>query len=226
MGKYESILERLGLFKPVEEGAAEPEGVRPSAPVDDKNALNTEQDRPSYEDGGQAEASFARRYSDSYRAGVRSEVDEIVGAHEKTQNGKEEYNSYIRTDEIYARAGITNTELESAFMLDELIKIMPEKLTADMKRKGILDVTSMTRLSVGAAKKDVLVRMKALNEYIDNFSRRTNEVMKENDDQIEQLKKLITEHERVKSERSLLHDKQIADVEMEINRIIMEFMFR
>lgn len=131
----------------------------------------------------------------------------------------------LSINEIYRKFNLSLTDANTIYMVENYIKALPEGLPTDIKLLSVLNILKASKLDASALLNDGSQRLEVLSKYYQSYSRNTDEVINENEQEIRKLMARIEYHKKIIDEKKKARDIQKSTVEYEIHRIrsIIEF---
>jgi vacuolar-type H+-ATPase subunit I/STV1 len=220
-----SILEKMGFIDPIEKEVAvdeteeitsdafdedvpEPDYVPDLTMLDDKesqyveNPVTNEYDKNDSTD--QEPKDIPKDISDK--------LDLIIGAYEK--------NKMMTIDEIYRNAQLETEVKKTIFMADVYQKAIPENLPLDIKRETVLNIMSVSNVSLDELLNDAYKRIDSLNTVLEETVTTTQEIFSRNEATIRELEKRIEDLKEINRNRKKFQEDQNTMIEYEIQKII------
>ncbi|MGI6669044.1 MAG: hypothetical protein ACOX4M_06500 [Acetivibrionales bacterium] len=144
-----------------------------------------------------------------------SDVNNIGNSEKKER----EFMELTPVDKIYEKNSISLAELNTIFIAESYLKTLPDYLPNDVKRKAVLDIIASSGLSSDKLLEDGDGRIKALNNFLNGFSRTTEKIVRDHENEIQKLSESIKANEKSISERKELQEEQAAVINYELHRL-------
>lgn len=143
---------------------------------------------------------------------IGDKLDLLINAYEK--------NKMLTIDEIYRNAHLETELKKSIFMADVYIKAIPENLPMDIKRETVLNIMSVSNISLDELLNDAYKRIDSLNTILEETVSTTQEIFNRNDATIRELEKRIEDLKEINKGRKKFQEDQNTLIEYEIQKII------
>jgi len=216
-----SIFEKMGLIDPI--------NLEETEPIETQELLNdsefTESDIPDLENvpdltnlGDEKNSSDPVLWNktqvkvEDIPKDIGDKLDLIIGAYEK--------NKMLTIDEIYRNAHLESDVKKTIFMADVYIKAIPENLPLDIKRETVLNIMTVSNISLDEQLNDAYKRIDALNTVLEDIVSTTQEIFDRNDATIRELEKRIEDLRDINQNRKKFQEDQNTMIEYEIQKII------
>lgn len=168
-----------------------------------------------------------------FEEGVNSKtVPEVPDAMIVTEDGNIDYdkivgeNRIVNIESIYDKSRLIKQMSETVFMIELYNKTLPANLPIDVKRESVLNIVKASSIQIEELLADAYQRIDVLNEVLEDIALKSDELDKENRDEIEALEEKIQELKTRIQKRASYKQSQNAMIGYEIQRIvnIVEFI--
>lgn len=149
----------------------------------------------------------------------------IIKANASTMDTHIEYEKNIMIDEIYSSYGIKNSNINTVFMLQNLINALPQNLPKDVVKQSVINIINASNIDLNELLSDGEQRLEVLVKVMNDFNNQTNKRIAEYKEEIAKLSSLInTCQDQIKNKESML-EEQICLIKYEVQKIddIIEF---
>lgn len=145
---------------------------------------------------------------------------------ETTKNDNVRIDRVMNIQEIYRNLNLAPGGINTVFIIDSFSKALPENLPTAVKRQSVLNLISTSGMNVEDIIKDGKSRLAGLDNFLQSYVDKTDEVIAKNEAEIKLLEQKINEHKKYISEKKKLKQEQKALVEYESQRIqnIVQFI--
>ena len=143
---------------------------------------------------------------------ISDKLDLIIGAYEK--------NKLLTIDEIYRNAHLESEVKKTIFMTDVYLKAIPENLPIDIKRETVLNIMTVSSISLDDLLNDAYKRIDSLNTVLEETVSTTQDVFNRNEATIRELEKRIEDLREINKNRKKFQEDQNTMIEYEIQKII------
>jgi len=143
---------------------------------------------------------------------IENKLDVLIESYEK--------NRLLSIDDIYRNARLTLDTKKSIFMVDILSKTLPENLPTDVKRGTVLSLMEVSELNKDSLLNDAYQRIDSLNTVMEETVETTETIINKNNMTVSELKKRISELEKINDERVEFQKDQNTLIEYEIQKVI------
>ncbi len=163
-----------------------------------------------------------------------SELDDFTPATEEqmaeeTQNIEEKLDVLIESyerdklmtvEDVYRKASLNKHVRDTVFMVDVLMKALPENLPSDIKRESVANIMKASELKVEDLLNDAYQRIDALNSVLEQTVQVTEQVNAKNEGTIRELEKRIDDLRKDIQNRLKFQENQNSALEYEIQKVI------
>lgn len=209
--------------------------IPPSLPQEEQRAMRKESliDRALEEDIEKLKRSGYKPQGFVFEEGVNSKtVPEVPDAMILTEDGSIDYdkivgeNRIVNIESIYDKNQLIKQMSETVFMIELYNKTLPANLPIDVKRESVLNIVKASSIQIEELLADAYQRIDVLNEVLEDIALKSDELDKENRDEIEELEEKIQELKTRIQKRASYKQSQNAMIGYEIQRIvnIVEFI--
>ena len=143
---------------------------------------------------------------------ISDKLDLIIGAYEK--------NKMMTIEEIYRNAHLESEVKKTIFMTDVYLKAIPENLPIDIKRETVLNIMTVSNISLDELLNDAYKRIDSLNTVLEETVSTTQDVFNRNEATIRELEKRIEDLKEINKNRKKFQEDQNTMIEYEIQKII------
>ena len=207
-----NIFEKLGLIEAVEETNEENELLKDSFDNSEEvidELLNVKEiDKTIIK----REEEIIENQDKIDKDDIENKLDVLIESYEK--------NRLLSIDDIYRNARLTLDTKKSIFMVDILSKTLPENLPTDVKRGTVLSLMEVSELNKDSLLNDAYQRIDSLNTVMEETVETTETIINKNNMTISELKKRISELEKINDERVEFQKDQNTLIEYEIQKVI------
>jgi len=207
-----NIFEKLGLIEAVEETNEENELLKDSFDNSEEvidELLNVKEiDKTIIK----REEEIIENQDKTDKDDIENKLDVLIESYEK--------NRLLSIDDIYRNARLTLDTKKSIFMVDILSKTLPENLPTDVKRGTVLSLMEVSELNKDSLLNDAYQRIDSLNTVMEETVETTETIINKNNMTISELKKRISELEKINDERVEFQKDQNTLIEYEIQKVI------
>jgi hypothetical protein len=141
------------------------------------------------------------------------------------QNTDIDYEKKIAISEIYSIHGIENSNINTVFMLKNLINALPQNLPQDVIKQSVMNIIAASNIDLKALVADGERRLKALNNVETGYCSKTNKSISQYKEEIAKLTNQISNYEeQIKNKENML-EEQTYMINEEVENIngIIEF---
>lgn len=202
MEEKKSILEKWGFIQKVEDSSAE---LPSSQSVNQHEAA--------------ARAKGAQKSAVPPLSESISRVKTESAVRKNTSHGANPMDRFIGVQDLYAAEKMPLSGKETIYTVENLLKALPDGLPADLVRVTLQNVTQASFMELDELVADGEARISALQNYYSQFSQRTDSVIRQYKEEIEQLKMKISECQSMIEERKALQTNQAHAIQYEVDRI-------
>lgn len=163
-----------------------------------------------------------------------SELDDFVPAEEdlvteEAQNIEEKLDVLIESyerdklmtvEDVYRKASLNKHVRDTVFMVDVLMKALPENLPSDIKRESVANIMKASEMKVEDLLNDAYQRIDALNSVLEQTVQVTEQVNAKNEGTIRELEKRIDDLRKDIQNRLKFQENQNSALEYEIQKVI------
>lgn len=131
----------------------------------------------------------------------------------------------ISIAEIYNQNSLDNSDINTVFMLQNLINALPQNLPQDIIKQSVLGVINASKIDLNHLLLDGEKRLEVLNKVMGTYHNQTVKKISEYKEEIARLSKLINSYnDKIKVKESLLEDqKYLVDYEVQKVTNIIDF---
>lgn len=193
MEEKKSILEKWGFIQKVEDSSSVPSSAQSAKP----HELGADTKSPSL-----SESITRVNIENTERKVGGNSMDRFTGV-----------------QDLYTANKMPLSGKETVYTIESLLKALPDGLPADLVRTTLQNVTQASYMELDALIADGETRISVLQNYSNQFSQRTDAVIKQYESEIEQLKRKISEYQSMIEERNTLQTNQTHAIQYEVERI-------
>lgn len=155
-------------------------------------------------------------------APVEVEEEQVQKIEEKLDVLIESYerDKLMTVEDVYRKANLNRDIKETVFMVDILMKALPENLPSDIKRESVNNIMKAAEMKVEDLLNDAYQRIDALNNVLEQTVQVTEQVNAKNEGTIRELEKRIDELRRDIQGRLKFQESQNSALEYEIQKVI------
>lgn len=155
-------------------------------------------------------------------APVELEEEQVQKIEEKLDVLIESYerDKLMTVEDVYRKANLNRDIKETVFMVDVLMKALPENLPSDIKRESVSNIMKAAEMKVEDLLNDAYQRIDALNNVLEQTVQVTEQVNAKNEGTIRELEKRIDELRRDIQGRLKFQESQNSALEYEIQKVI------
>ncbi len=143
---------------------------------------------------------------------IEEKLDVLIESYERDK--------LMTVDDVYRKANLVRDIKESVFMVDILMKALPENLPSDIKRESVSNIMKAAEMKVEDLLNDAYQRIDALNNVLEQTVQVTEQVNAKNEGTIRELEKRIDELRRDIQSRLKFQESQNSALEYEIQKVI------
>lgn len=205
MSKIMSILEKCNLVEKVNKEKSEhpnlneENNIRLNEVVNDENSILKADDR-------------------DYKEEIKI-TKPVIEANPSTIDTHAEYENKIMIDEIYSLYGLKNSNINTVFMLQNLINALPQNLPKDVVKQSVINIINASNIDLNELLTDGEQRLEVLVKVMEGFNNQTNKRIAEYKEEIAKLSSLINNcQQQIKNKESML-EEQICLIKYEVQKI-------
>lgn len=136
----------------------------------------------------------------------------------ETENNMK-YAKKMTIDEIYSLHGLENSNINTVFMLQNLINALPQNLPKDIVKQSVINIIDASKMDLNKLLSDGDQRLKLLDDVIDCYYKQTNNNITKYKEEIAKLSSLINDYqEQIKINENML-EEQIYEIKYESQKI-------
>lgn len=130
-----------------------------------------------------------------------------------------EYENKMMIDEIYSLYGFENSNINTVFMLQNLINALPQNLPKDVIKQSVINIIKASNIDLNELLSDGEGRLEILVKVMDRYYKQTNKSITEYKEEIAKLSSLINNcQEQIKIKENML-EEQINLIKYEAQKI-------
>jgi len=146
---------------------------------------------------------------------------------EESNSGYEKisYDKNKSIEEIYEAYELTNSNINTIFMLGNFINALPENLPYAVRKSSVMSIINASNININILMADGERRLKALNEFANDYNNAVNNIIYKHKEEIKKLKQMINYYEEEIMTKQKMLEEQNNIIKYEIQRIsnIMNF---
>lgn len=143
---------------------------------------------------------------------IEEKLDVLIESYERDK--------LMTVEDVYRKANLNRDIKETVFMVDVLMKALPENLPSDIKRESVSNIMKAAEMKVEDLLNDAYQRIDALNNVLEQTVQVTEQVNAKNEGTIRELEKRIDELRRDIQGRLKFQESQNSALEYEIQKVI------
>lgn len=143
---------------------------------------------------------------------IEEKLDVLIESYERDK--------LMTVEDVYRKANLNRDIKETVFMVDVLMKALPENLPSDIKRESVNNIMKAAEMKVEDLLNDAYQRIDALNNVLEQTVQVTEQVNAKNEGTIRELEKRIDELRRDIQGRLKFQESQNSALEYEIQKVI------
>lgn len=129
------------------------------------------------------------------------------------------YESKMMINEIYSLYGIENSDINTVFMLQNLINALPQNLPKDVVKQSVINIIDASKINLNKLLSDGDQRLEVLDKVMEGYYNQTNKCIVEYKEEIAKLSSLINNcQEQIKIKESML-EEQVYLIKYEAQKI-------
>jgi hypothetical protein len=130
-----------------------------------------------------------------------------------------EYENKMMINEIYSLYGLENSDINTVFMLQNLINALPQNLPKDVVKQSVINIIGASNIDLNELLSDGERRQEVLAKVMDGYYNQTNKRIALYKEEIAKLSSLINNcEEQIKIKESML-EQQIYLIKYETQKI-------
>ncbi|GCD10083.1 hypothetical protein [Clostridium tagluense] len=119
-----------------------------------------------------------------------------------------EYENKMMIDEIYSLHGLENSNINTVFMLQNLINALPQSLPKDVVKQSVINIINASNVDLNQLLSDGEKRLEILGKVKDGYYNQTNMRIVEYKKEIAKLSSLISNcQEQIKTKESMVEEQ-------------------
>lgn len=143
----------------------------------------------------------------------------VIKEKSSTMDTGVEYEKKMMVDSIYSAYGLKNSNINTVFMLQNLINALPQNLPKDVVKQSVINVINASNIDLNELLSDGEQRLEVLSKVMDGYYDKTNKCISEYKEEIAKLSSLINNcEEQIKIKESML-EEQIYLIKYEAQKI-------
>lgn len=129
------------------------------------------------------------------------------------------YEEKMTIDEIYSLHRLENSNINTVFMLQNLINALPQNLPKDIVKQSVINIIDASKMDLNRLLSDGEQRLELLGKVMDGYYKQTNDSIAKYKEEIAKLSSLINDcKEQIKINESML-EEQIYEIKYESQKI-------
>ncbi len=143
---------------------------------------------------------------------IEEKLDVLIESYERDK--------LMTVDDVYRKANLNRNVRDTVFMVDVLMKALPENLPSDIKRESVTNIMKASEMKIEDLLNDAYQRIDALNNVLEQTVQVTEQVNAKNEGTIRELEKRIDELRKDIQNRLKFQENQNSALEYEIQKVI------
>lgn len=143
---------------------------------------------------------------------IEDKLDVLIESYERDK--------LMTVEDVYRKASLKSNVRETIFMVDVLMKALPENLPSDIKRESVSNIMKASDMKVEELLNDAYKRIDALNSVLEQTVQVTEQVNAKNEGTIRELEKRIDDLRGDIQNRLKFQENQNSALEYEIQKVI------
>lgn len=143
---------------------------------------------------------------------IEEKLDVLIESYERDK--------LMTVEDVYRKANLNKNMKETVFMVDVLMKALPENLPSDIKRESVTNIMTASEMKIEDLLNDAYQRIDALNNVLEQTVQVTEQVNAKNEGTIRELEKRIDELRKDIQNRLKFQENQNSALEYEIQKVI------
>ncbi|WP_097026909.1 hypothetical protein [Clostridium peptidivorans] len=204
MSKVMSILEKYNLVEKVNKEKSE------CTNSDLKNNIK-------YDEVVNNEDNIVNVEANDYKEEVKI-IEPVIEKKSSTIDNNK-YEEKMTIDEIYSLHGLENSNINTVFMLQNLINALPQNLPKDIVKQSVINIIDASKMDLNRLLSDGEQRLELLGKVMDGYYKQTSDSIAKYKEEIAKLSSLINDcQEQIKINESML-EEQIHEIKYESQKI-------
>lgn len=193
MAKVTSMLEKLNLIEKVDKS-----GLKDTIVYEDNNELsellNSDESTHAEENN---ESDMTIEEPQSAQQYETYEIENNIDCEKK-----------MPANEIYSFYGLENSNINTIFMLENLIKALPQDLPQEVIRQSVSNIITASNIDLGKLISDGKERLNALDELMENYNNEISNSINEYRNEIDRYTQLIKDAQaKIKHKEEVLEEQ-------------------
>lgn len=143
---------------------------------------------------------------------IEEKLDVLIESYERDK--------LMTVEDVYRKANLNKNIRDTVFMVDVLMKALPENLPSDIKRESVTNIMKASEMKIEDLLTDAYQRIDALNNVLEQTVQVTEQVNAKNEGTIRELEKRIDELRKDIQNRLKFQENQNSALEYEIQKVI------
>jgi len=143
---------------------------------------------------------------------IEEKLDVLIESYERDK--------LMTVEDVYRKANLNKNVRDTVFMVDVLMKALPENLPSDIKRESVSNIMKASEMKIEDLLNDAYQRIDALNNVLEQTVQVTEQVNAKNEGTIRELEKRIDELRKDIQNRLKFQENQNSALEYEIQKVI------
>jgi hypothetical protein len=155
----------------------------------------------------------------SYHKEEVKELEFVSGEKTSSVGTDIEYEKKMMIDEIYSLFGLKNSNINTVFMLQNLINALPQNLPKDVVKQSVVNIINASNIDLNELLSDGEQRLEVLVKVMEGYYNQSNKCIVQYKEEIAKLSNLINNcKEQIKIKESML-EEQIKLIKYEAQKI-------
>ena len=146
-------------------------------------------------------------------------LEPVIKEKTSTMDDDIEYEKKMMIDEIYSLYGLENSNINTVFMLQNLINALPQNLPKDVVKQSVINIMGASNIDLNELLSDGEQRLEVLVKVMEGYYNQTNKRIALYKEEIAKLSSLISNcQEQIKIKENML-EEQICLIKYEAQKI-------
>lgn len=134
--------------------------------------------------------------------------EKVVKENLPRENVKLEYENKMMIKDIYSLFDIENSEVNTIFMLQNLINALPQNLPQDVVKQSVMGIIDASNINLKELLSDGKKRLEILDKVMNEYNKYTSKSISDYKEEIRRLSNLIKDYEgKIKMKEEMLEDQ-------------------
>jgi len=136
-----------------------------------------------------------------------------------------EYENKMMIDEIYSLYGLEKSNINTVFMLQNLINALPKNLPQDVIKQSVMNIIDASNINLNELLSDGEQRLESLDKVMEGYHNKTNKLISDYKEEIAKLTNLINNcQKQIKNKETMLEEQNnLVKYETQKIQSIMDF---